>query len=49
MIKLIVLLFTAAKLGKILTVVGTMALSIAAYSLVFGWTYAVGVTSAPNA
>lgn len=42
MIKLIVLLFTAAKLGKILTVVGTMALSIAAYSLVFGWTYAVG-------
>lgn len=42
MIKLLVLLFTAAKLGKVLTVVGTMALSIAAYSLVFGWMYAVG-------
>lgn len=42
MIKLIVLLFTAEKLGKILTVVGTMAISIAAYSLVFGWTYAAG-------
>src|SRR5215467_12185116 len=42
MIKLILLLLCAAKLGKILTVVGTMALSIAAYSLVFGWRYAVG-------
>jgi Zn-dependent protease len=42
MIKLLLLLLTAAKLGKVLTVVGTMALSIAAYSLIFGWQYAVG-------
>ncbi|HEY4123113.1 MAG TPA: site-2 protease family protein [Rhizomicrobium sp.] len=42
MIKLILLLFTAAKFGKILTIVGTMALSIAAYSFVFGWVYSVG-------
>jgi len=42
MIKLLLLLFSAAKLGKILLVVGTMALTIAAYSLVFGWQYAVG-------
>jgi Zn-dependent protease len=41
-VPLLVLLFTAAKFGKILTVVGTMAISIAAYSLVFGWKYAVG-------
>ena len=42
MMKLLLLLFTAAKLGKVLTVVGTMAISIAAYSFVFGWQYAVG-------
>jgi Zn-dependent protease len=41
-IKILALLFTSAKLGKLLLVVGTMALSIAAYSLVFGWVYAVG-------
>jgi Zn-dependent protease len=42
MIKALLLVLTAAKFGKILTVVGTMALSIGAYSLVFGWRYAVG-------
>lgn len=42
MIKALVLLLTALKFGKILTVVGTMAISVAAYSLVFGWRYAVG-------
>jgi Zn-dependent protease len=42
MLKLILLILTSAKFGKILLTVGTMALSILAYSLVFGWTYAVG-------
>jgi Zn-dependent protease len=42
MIKLLLLLFSAAKFSKILIVVGTMVLSIAAYALVFGWAYAVG-------
>jgi len=42
MIRLVLLLFTAAKFSKILIVVGTMAISILAYSLVFGWAYAVG-------
>ena len=42
MIKLIALLLTSAKFGKLLLVVGSMVLSIAAYSLVFGWMYAVG-------
>ena len=42
MIKLLAILFTSAKFGKLLLVVGSMALSIAAYSLVFGWMYAVG-------
>jgi Zn-dependent protease len=41
-IKILALLFTSAKLGKLLLVVGSMALSIAAYSLVFGWVYAAG-------
>ncbi len=42
MIKAIILLLTALKFGKILTVVGTMTISIVAYSFVFGWQYAVG-------
>jgi hypothetical protein len=32
-----VLLFGAAKFSKVLITVGSMAVSIAAYSLVFGW------------
>ncbi len=42
MLKLILLVLASAKFGKILLTVGTMALSILAYSLVFGWAYAVG-------
>jgi Zn-dependent protease len=42
MIKLLALLLTSAKFGKLLLVVGSMVLSIAAYSLVFGWMYSVG-------
>src|SRR5215469_16647682 len=42
MLKLILLVLASAKFGKVLLTVGTMALSILAYSLVFGWTYAIG-------
>jgi len=41
-IKILALLLTSAKLGKLLLVVGSMVLSIWAYSLIFGWVYAVG-------
>ncbi len=40
--KLLILLFSAGKLGKLLTTGGTMILSMLAYSFVFGWPYAVG-------
>jgi Zn-dependent protease len=40
--KLLVALFAAGKLGKVLTTGGTMLLSMLAYSLVYGWRYAVG-------
>ncbi len=44
MIKILALLLTSAKLGKLLLVVGSlvMVLSIWAYSLIFGWVYAAG-------
>jgi len=42
MIKAFLLLLTAAKFGKLLTVAGTMAISIVVYSFVFGWAYSVG-------
>ena len=42
MIKILALLLGSAKLGKLLLVVGSMVLSIWAYSLLFGWVYAVG-------
>jgi Zn-dependent protease len=42
MIKLLVVLLTGAKFGKILLTVGTMALSIWAYSLFYGWPFAAG-------
>jgi Zn-dependent protease len=42
MIKLLAIILTSAKFGKILLMVGTMAVSILAYSLIFGWMYAVG-------
>lgn len=40
--KLLILLFSTAKLGKLLSTGGTMILSMAAYSWIFGWPYAVG-------
>ena len=40
--KLLTWLFVAGKMGKLLTTGGTMLLSIFAYSMVFGWPYAVG-------
>lgn len=42
MIKLLFLIFSAAKFGKILTVVGTMALSIGVYAMLYGWPFATG-------
>jgi Zn-dependent protease len=40
--KLLLLLLSGAKLGKLATTGGTMLLSVALYALVFGWRYAVG-------
>jgi len=40
--KYILLLLNAGKLGKALTSAGSMVLSIATYSLVFGWPFAAG-------
>lgn len=40
--KLLLLFFSAAKFGKLLTTGGTMLLSMAIYAWVFGWPYAVG-------
>jgi len=42
MIKLLFALLATAKLGKVLLTGGTMILSVFAYSLIFGWWYAVG-------
>lgn len=43
MIKTLLLLLSAGKLGKVLLTSGTMLLSILTYSLVYGWRYAVGL------
>jgi Zn-dependent protease len=40
--KLLLLLLSGLKLGKLLTTGGTMLLSVFVYSLIFGWGYAVG-------
>lgn len=40
--KLLLLLLSGLKLGKVLTTGGTMILSVLAYALLFGWWYAVG-------
>lgn len=40
--KLLLLFFSAAKFGKLLTTGGTMLLSMAVYAWIFGWPYAVG-------
>ncbi len=42
MIKLLLLLFSGLKFGKILLTGGSMLLSIAVYALLFGWRYAAG-------
>jgi Zn-dependent protease len=42
MLRWLVLLASAAKLGPLLKTGGTMILSVLAYALVFGWWYAVG-------
>jgi Zn-dependent protease len=42
MTKLLLLLFSGAKFGKLFTTGGTMLLSVVAYAFVFGWRYAVG-------
>lgn len=40
--KLLLLLLSAGKLGKLLTSGGTMLLSVLAYAFVYGWWYAAG-------
>lgn len=42
MIKLLMLLLSGAKLGKLLTTGGTMLLSLVLYAFVWGWRYAAG-------
>ena len=42
MIKLLLLLLSGAKLGKLLTTGGTMLISVVVYAFIFGWRYAVG-------
>ncbi|MFO1273042.1 MAG: site-2 protease family protein [Rubrivivax sp.] len=42
MIKLLLLLLSGAKLGKLFASGGTMLLSLVAYAFVFGWKYAAG-------
>lgn len=42
MVKLLLLLLSGAKLGKLLATGGTMLLSLVAYAFVFGWRYAAG-------
>jgi Zn-dependent protease len=40
--KLVLLLLSGAKLGKLATTGGTMLISVAVYALVYGWRYAAG-------
>ncbi|MFZ6657624.1 site-2 protease family protein [Undibacterium sp. TJN19] len=42
MIKILLLLLSGVKLGKLLTTGGTMIISVAVYAWIFGWWYAVG-------
>ena len=42
MIKLLLLLFSGLKFGKLLATGGTMLLSVVVYAFVYGWRYAVG-------
>lgn len=40
--KILLLLLSGAKLGKLLTTAGSMLLSVVVYAFIFGWRYAVG-------
>ncbi len=40
--KLLLLLLSGAKLGKLLTTGGSMLVSVLVYSWIFGWRYALG-------
>ena len=42
MLKLLLLLLSGAKFGKLLTTGGTMLISIGVYAFIYGWRYAVG-------
>jgi Zn-dependent protease len=42
MVKLLLLLLSGAKLGKLLASGGSMLLSVVVYAFIFGWRYAVG-------
>ncbi|WP_088279104.1 site-2 protease family protein [Ideonella sp. A 288] len=42
MIKILLLLLSGAKLGKLLTSGGTMLLSLVVYAFIYGWRYAAG-------
>lgn len=42
MLKLLMLLFSGAKFGKLLLSGGTMLISVVAYAWIFGWRYAAG-------
>lgn len=43
MIKLLLMLLSGVKLGKLLTTGGTMLLSVVLYAFIYGWRYAVDV------
>ena len=42
MLKLLFLLFSGLKFGKLFTTGGTMLISIVVYAWIYGWRYAVG-------
>ena len=42
MLKLLLLLLSGAKLGKLFTTGGTMLISVVVYAFIYGWRYAVG-------
>jgi Zn-dependent protease len=42
MLKLLLLLLSGAKLGKLFTTGGTMLISVVVYAFIFGWKYALG-------
>jgi Zn-dependent protease len=42
MLKLLLLLLSGAKFGKLLTTGGTMLISVGVYAFIYGWRYAVG-------